>query len=716
MNNYEIILAEITNNSDLLKQQFSNFNVIFPVNGQVEIDTQTKNLLKLQPDEIICLIITNYQSSENFFTKGKAQILIFALTSKRIISVDNLYAKPALLNFFSFDDKILQEKYENFNWDKIENLDLHETKIKINTNDLIQNDIFIGKEQVVFEMLKSLLYNLNFGVFQNLEKNQNWDTIIKLATEYQTKSKVVNPHIYYYKALSFSKLNQLSEAYKQNEICKKVFYDKYGNYTEPSNWSDNIKHLYYKISLLDSEILEKNSKTFDALWKYNECFIIATSEDERFDLKAKREVLYNQVISNFGDIEYTKRKVLYFDENISTLKTPTILPLKIESSKHLKFPPNHPKKQSLYVGHPYRSNVYYPVEQVEELLFETRVNEFIKILTRLGAKKIDIEHSKGSNFELFNKILTTEEIEKNVNVKAKVDVPIYGVPTTSKVDVKVKNETDNTFKNDTNTQNSNNQKVKYSIILQPKGKPEVPIDVIWFHHEEKWQLIASERKNGKMLNYKYHLSTSSSEVLTENEINTLKNEVNVLVDASFKYAKIFGADVNVNVKNKSELHSEISQTLKKKETIEWFFDIEFAPMEELIDENEKIFSISDNEQIYINDLNIVLADLIIDKDERNILEQRRKSLNISFERATELEEYVKSKYILSNPEQQFENIITTVFVDKKISETERNYIEQQRKQFGITKERAEEIEIKITNAKNKKSFIAELIEKIKNLF
>src|SRR4051794_40240961 len=78
----------------------------------------------------------------------------------------------------------------------------------------------------------------------------------------------------------------------------------------------------------------------------------------------------------------------------------------------LLFPPGHPRRKVVYVGHPFLKQQYIPLASFHRVLFEQKVIEAMELLAGLGATSIQLEQTAGSK--------ATEELV------ASLGVPVQG--------------------------------------------------------------------------------------------------------------------------------------------------------------------------------------------------------------------------------------------------------------------------------------------------
>lgn len=127
----------------------------------------------------------------------------------------------------------------------------------------------------------------------------------------------------------------------------------------------------------------------------------------------------------------------------------------------LKFPPGHPREQTLYVAHPALPSVYYTTAAFHRMAFEHKFSEAILLLMSLGASKITVEHVRGWSREF----------------SANISAPL------PKIDAAV------SAGHSAKTGSS----LLFEATLNNKHVPSIPIDLVWFSHEPTWQAVAKGR-------------------------------------------------------------------------------------------------------------------------------------------------------------------------------------------------------------------------------
>jgi hypothetical protein len=126
-------------------------------------------------------------------------------------------------------------------------------------------------------------------------------------------------------------------------------------------------------------------------------------------------------------------------------------------AQRLNFPIGHPRYRVMYVGHPADPTFYVPMANFHRVLFEHKVAEAQHLLVALGATDIEIEHIVGVETSL----------EAGISV---AEVGVKG-----------------------GKESAQSRRVSSKMRMQPHQAPEVPKDLIWYHHEPLWQEVARAR-------------------------------------------------------------------------------------------------------------------------------------------------------------------------------------------------------------------------------
>ena len=108
---------------------------------------------------------------------------------------------------------------------------------------------------------------------------------------------------------------------------------------------------------------------------------------------------------------------------------------------------------------------------------------------------------------------------------------------------------------------------------------------------------------------------------------------------------------------------------------------------------------SEQEKDYYDLLVDMLDDGVVDESERNILNKRKEKYQISNERAKEIEDFAKQEYLESKTpqfetdgEKDYYDLLVDMLDDGVIDESERNILNKRKEKYGISDERAKELE------------------------
>lgn len=144
-----------------------------------------------------------------------------------------------------------------------------------------------------------------------------------------------------------------------------------------------------------------------------------------------------------------------------------IYPISMEQARGLRFPPGHPRKNVVYIGHPVDDGSYIPTADFHRFLFEHKVAEAQRLLRSLGAHTISVIHIEGW--------------DRNAAAKLGLGLPAN----VSGADVEVGVDASRTDKT--------NHQILATMKLTPTGEPRIPENLVWTPHEPLWAEVADAR-------------------------------------------------------------------------------------------------------------------------------------------------------------------------------------------------------------------------------
>lgn len=144
-----------------------------------------------------------------------------------------------------------------------------------------------------------------------------------------------------------------------------------------------------------------------------------------------------------------------------------IFPINWETAKGLRFPPGHPRRNVVYVGHPVDAGYYIPAADFHRFLFQHKVAEAQRLIRSLGAVDVRVVHVQGW--------------DRSAAIKMGLSLP----PAVSGAEVEVGAEADLTQKT--------GHQILMTMKLTPTDDPYMPNDLVWTPHEPLWQEVAAAR-------------------------------------------------------------------------------------------------------------------------------------------------------------------------------------------------------------------------------
>lgn len=451
------------------------------------------------------------------------------------------------------------------------------------------------------------------------------------------------------------------EAFGVYQRAKDLFYE-YGN--EYGGDDDVI----YQIMLIDNQ--------FGQFIGARDTAIILMDSDNK-DYKSVAYAVYEgntkkllQAIDDCGftnSIDYSRRKYLFIGRDemqiagtylrydnrrlINYIFTIDRLP------SDIVFPLGRPQP-GLYMAHPVKTERYYPMKGVEETLFMEKVREFCWFVQCLGATRVSFHSNKG--------LSVSQGMGSTMNVEAQVGIK----------SVNVGGGYGNTMKCD--DAYTFNQQVELVQNFAPKKKAYCPDDLIWLDSDPAWQMLLKQRLEGGIMEYTYKISSSETCQMSTNEMESVK--------ANFEF---------IMVKANGSYDASTDKTFSSNEETEWSIHVEFAPLEELGGQNSsnktEALKLSDDEAEYIDAVKECMEDGEIGVRERKLLDKIRVKNGISEERAKELEATLNTPQ-LTDDEKEYLEAFKDACEDGKVSDKQRRLLEKLRVMYGVSEERARELE------------------------
>ena len=375
-----------------------------------------------------------------------------------------------------------------------------------------------------------------------------------------------------------------------------------------------------------------------------------------------------------------------------------------ELPKDISFPMGHPQANTLYYAHPLRP-VYLPFENAQLTLFYEKVQEMCRLFQCLGATKITARCLKGN--KVSSNVMTSSAVSAEGGYKT-----ISGTGG-------VKNQSRASADSETRDEMFMTQ------TFSPQKAPYCPKDLIWTKADSELQTLIKQRLEGSLLEFSKRVSS----------YETLNISKNLIIDVRAAFNTLM---YNVSANYSASIDSTFSST---NET-EWEISVEFKPIEEFNNYEQperhnvgallmKIDSFVNYKNIGILALGMLNKDItigqkVIISDNNNMYESEIDKIMMSFQFIDNCKKghnvglklkslsiqniqsglciynYPDSDNIGStesphltlrlNEEKYKEEVLFCLEDGGSISDDDRKYLERKRNKFGISPERAAEIE------------------------
>lgn len=434
----------------------------------------------------------------------------------------------------------------------------------------------------------------------------------------------------------------------------------------------NEKSPYYKEYLsLSAEIYKKNNNFYKAAQAYDDLRSLNKGNLETFSQYGReKQNNYNNYLTHFKELPLRERNIITISNTDKLFKSDHITLLNIEQLPAINFPSSHPKPNQTYIAHPYKTDIYLPIESYDYELLNDRMDEFFRILGCLGATSITLKTIKKEN----------KEEKKNLKIEGNVGGSKEGI----ELDIDAK------YSKAASTSLSKYMDMERSQTFAPNKRPYIPKDTIWFPREPRWQRLAQQRLEGGILTYTERISSSENQLLNKKQIATIGAELKTLL-YSIKAEGLYEEEENLQQNEEFSFLLEIEFKSMKEFPEET--DIIDITAEEIIQTPVQLPTSNDNEVRYLEEVRFMLEDDgQIDEHERTILERFRERYNITSERARELEAQAIAGQELTSEEQEYLSEYKNSLHDGAISEKERRLLNRLAMALGISEERVTEIE------------------------
>lgn len=243
------------------------------------------------------------------------------------------------------------------------------------------------------------------------------------------------------------------------------------------------------------------------------------------------------------------------------------------------------------------------------------------------------------------------------------------------------------FSNNMNGKYSSNERNRMSVTqsFEPSQKPYCPKNLSWLDFDNEWKTLVKQRLEGNMLNYEQVISTKSVVHMSNNQVIDVKAAFeNFMVQVSGNYQQTTDSTFDESQETEwkiSAVFKSLNKFVKEEKTVKF--------KDALSPKSAPLFT--PEEDKYKKEIEyFIKEDGKISDDCRRYLERKRIKFGISVERALEIEKEIQPSYT----EEELEYIETykDIVSDDEVTPKKRKILERERESLGISKERCVELE------------------------
>ena len=331
---------------------------------------------------------------------------------------------------------------------------------------------------------------------------------------------------------------------KEEEEAKRLISGK----IEGCDWI--TKHFGYGIVGIDVPKRIQLAEELNA-WKADDSMSLEENE-EIMEICAEsltediKEIKHEQ--STFSNRPYHERQFIFTVRDLDhiggcydeTGNIRYVFPLD-ELPGEITFPVGHPQANTLYYAHPLRP-MYLPFENAQLLLFYEKVHEMCRLFQCLGATRITARCLKGAKI--------SQDTFTSTDIRAEGGYKIMSAS----------GEVSGRSSRAESRENRDEMWLEQAFV--PQKAPYCPDDLLWAKQDPELRTLIQQRLEGGLLEFTKKVSSYETSNLSQNQVNDVK--------AAFQN---FMANVSANYS--AEADSTFSQTTET----EWEIAVQFKPLE-----------------------------------------------------------------------------------------------------------------------------------------
>lgn len=211
----------------------------------------------------------------------------------------------------------------------------------------------------------------------------------------------------------------------------------------------------------------------------------------------------------------------------------------------ITFPVGHPQANTLYYAHPLRPT-YLPFENAQLLLFYEKVHEMCRLFQCLGATRITARCLKGAKISQDTFVSSDIRAEGGYKIMS-ASGEISG-------------------RNSRSESRENRDEMLLEQTFVPQKAPYCPDDLLWAKQDPELRTLIRQRLEGGLLEFTKKVSSYETSNLSQNQVNDVK--------AAFQSMM-----ANVSANYSADADSTFSQTTET----EWEISVQFKSLEDFPD-------------------------------------------------------------------------------------------------------------------------------------
>lgn len=230
---------------------------------------------------------------------------------------------------------------------------------------------------------------------------------------------------------------------------------------------------------------------------------------------------------------------------------------------------------------------------------------------------------------------------------------------------------------------------EWEYTFNPMEQPYCPEDSAWLKSDASWQQMVKMRLHGNQLSFTERITSNETVHMSSNQQRGVEASFSTLL---WKVSGKAGDKAEEIIFKSEESEYEISVTFKPLNEYGNMASIDKVEPAVMIEAREE--DLTPNEEKYKEEVLFCLEEGgVITSDERRLLERKRVRWGITEERAKEIEQMCSPT--LTETEQEYIEIYKELCADGEVTERRRRMLDREREELGISEQRAKELETKM---------------------